>query len=422
MPEVAKWHAPDKSAEAAVASFKTQYSTFANGAHKVPDAEKLGKVIDRMVDEYPKVPLDVSQFADILTAEMTNVKPSASPGYPLMRLCPTNAVLFETMGVSHIHALVMRRLELLSQHSVAEIQSMSAEELCLAGLVDPIRVFVKNEVHSTKKVHAGTYRLIMSVSIIDQLVERVIDGSQDRAEIDLWEDLCSKPGMGLHDEGLAILSATFRALKVAMGSDMSGFDWHTSQWMLDADALCRDRASGGDTGEVHMKRAQLVGNAVFIFPDGRVYAQRIKGLQKSGTKTTSSGNSRIRAITAKLVGGPETAVCTMGDDAVEDVGDRNIDLVRLKSDYAEYGMDIKGMEFIEPNGLEFCAYRFYPEGTVEPVRWDKMMAAFCYTWPQPSAFEDRLFALDYELRHSPKRDFVIGYLRELAHKLVGGDQ
>lgn len=422
VPELNNWHVPDKSAEAAVRSFKIQYASFAAGAHDPPPAEKLEPVLQAMVEEYPKVYLDVGRLASILTDELANVKLTASPGLPLMRDHPTNADVFNNLGYDHVHAVVMCRLELLTEYTVDQIKAMSAEELCAAGLVDPVRVFVKNEVHSTKKVDEGKYRLIMSVSLIDQLVERVINGALDRKEIGQWSDLPSKPGMGLHDEGLQCLSETFKAMEVAMGSDMSGFDWHTSQWMLDADAECRAAATGNESEDFHLKRAQLVGNSVFVFGDGRVYAQRITGLQKSGTKTTSSGNSRIRVILAKLVGGINTKVCAMGDDAVEDLGTREVDLVALAEAYASFGMSIKGMEFFEPNGLEFCAYRFHPSGQVAPVRWDKMLAAFLYTWPQSAMFAERLFALEYELRHSPRRELCVSVIKRVAHNLGGGAQ
>jgi len=421
VPELANWHEPDKSAASAVNSFKTQYASFVGLENRAPPRDELEPVLRAMVSEYPQVHLDLAQCANILTEELGNVKPSASPGYPLMRDHPTNADVFRNLGYDHVHALVMCRLELLAAATVEEIKAMSAEELCAAGFVDPIRVFVKNEVHSTKKVDSGKYRLIMSVSLIDQLVERVLNGALDRAEIASWDTLPSKPGMGLHDEGLQILSNNFKAMKKAMGSDMAGFDWHTDQWMLDADAECRAAATGDDSEELHMKRAQLVGNSVFVFSDGRVYAQRRKGLQKSGAKTTSSGNSRIRTILAKLVGGVNTAVCAMGDDAVEDVAE-GVEFPDVVQAYAHYGMEIKAMEFFEPNGLEFCAYKFYPDGSAMPVRWDKMLAAFLYTFPQPSMFEERLFALEYELRHSPHLGLCVDVVERVAHLLGGGAQ
>ena len=97
----------------------------------------------------------------------------ASPGVPWMKLASSNGVLMREYG-GIVWKCVEQRLKALC---TCVCDEMPAEELVKAGLCDPIRVFVKNEPHSSKKLEEGRVRLIMSVSIVDQLVERVLCSS-----------------------------------------------------------------------------------------------------------------------------------------------------------------------------------------------------------------------------------------------------
>jgi len=311
-----------------------------------------------------------------------------------MRLATTNGDLIKTHRGLLVR-LAASRLERLASVSYGDLCGMTAEALVRGGYADPIRIFVKNELHSDLKVSQGRMRLIMSVSVVDQLVERVLNGPQNQAEIATWQTIFSKPGMGLDDEGLASLTDQISMMGQAQSSDVTGFDWCVSQGWLDFDAKAREIASG-DHRQLHLKRAFCLGMSVVVFSDGVVWAQTEPGVQKSGSYNTSSTNSRIRAALAHLVAwraGVEPAVIAMGDDAVERRSDPD-----PVTAYGRLGFALKE---VSTSKIEFCAYHFGADGWF-PVRWHKMLANMLWTKPRDAAHATELLvALSYELRHAP---------------------
>lgn len=313
-----------------------------------------------------------------------------------MRLARTNGELMATYR-SLIEDLTVRRLLDLEDTPIGDVREATAVDLVDMGLCDPIRVFVKNELHGKLKVSQGRMRLIMSVSVVDQLVERVLNGAQNNLEIENWTTIPSKPGMGLGDDGLRELEASFRAMKSPLSSDISGFDWSVSQWWLETDALSRALLTkrGAD---MHLKRAVCLGKSTLVFSDGVMWFQSsFFGVQKSGSYNTSSTNSRIRAMLAALVakrsGQPTWNVAAMGDDAVEDSAFDD-----LSPAYQQLGFRLKEAS----REIEFCAYKFDLAGNYEPVRWHKMLANLLWTTPRNDlAAWELLVALRHELRHSP---------------------
>lgn len=354
-----------------------------------------------------------------------NLKPDASPGYPLGLQYSSNKAALEALGEDYFVDVALTRMRIIKETPWEAFESWNPDELVDAFLCDPIRVFVKNEVHSQEKIRTRRMRLIMSVSVIDQIVERVLDSDQNNAEIEEWQELHSKPGMGLHDKGLATLEEGFLTFEIPTGTDASKFDMSVEQWKLDADATRRARLAG-QTGTRTMfhKRARLLGYAVLILSAGKVFSQKRRGIQKSGSYTTSSSNSAMRVTDCALITpvGYPLRVCAMGDDCVEDTGwipeGVNPDDYLVKA-YNGVGLNLKEVERFDSKGfIEFCAYRFDLRGGFEPVRWDKMLASFLVSWPQPVDFEDRVEGLLYELRHSPHVYEVLEVIQYVAQKIL----
>lgn len=329
-----------------------------------------------------------------MNAALRDVDLRSSPGFPYMRLGRTNE---DVLGLhrSLVVDLVVHRLMILQEFPAEFIRSLSSDALVSCGFCDPIRVFVKNELHSREKVAQGRMRLIMSVSLVDQLVERVINSAQNKLEILSWQHIPSKPGMGLDDESLASLERQIKSMKNPLSSDVSGFDWSVSQEWLDFDARVRQQLTC-EPFDLHLKRSWCLGNSLLVFSDGVVWKQTLPGVQKSGSYNTSSTNSRIRAALAREVAARVDGVgacIAMGDDAVEDSA-----IQELAPIYLEYGFRLKEVS----RDIEFCAYAFNLKGGFEPVRWHKMLANLLWTQPRNSEHANELLcALRYELRHSP---------------------
>uniref|UniRef100_A0AB39A5G1 P1-P2 fusion protein n=1 Tax=parsley polerovirus TaxID=3238334 RepID=A0AB39A5G1_9VIRU len=264
----------------------------------------------------------------------------------------------------------------LQKISEANFEQMTPEELVQEGLCDPIRLFVKGEPHKQSKLDEGRYRLIMSVSLLDQLVARVLFQSQNKLEIALWRAVPSKPGFGLSTDGQIEDFTDCLAKQVGVTpdeaienwkeylvpTDCSGFDWSVSDWLLEDDMEVRNRLTIDCSPLLRKLRAgwlKCISNSILCLSDGTLLAQTKPGVQKSGSYNTSSSNSRIRVMAAYHSGA--SWAMAMGDDALES---KNTDL----SVYKELGFKVEVSE-----QLEFCSHIFKERSLAIPVNVNKML-------------------------------------------------
>lgn len=380
-----------------------------------------------MVEVYPrgeKPPASTEEAFSRARVQVQNIKLDSSPGFPLMRAYATNEEVLNTLGSEYLVERAVERYMLLMRTPIEQLKSATAEQLVWMGVVDPIRMFVKSEPHSEKKVAEGRMRLIMSVSVVDQMVERMLCANQDLSEVEAWETIPSKPGMGLNDESLSSLQQCIRKMKVPAGTDIIAHDFSVQLWGLLMDATRRARLAGCE-GEATMwhKRAVCLGLSIVLSSDGDAFRQKWPGIMKSGAKITSSSTSSLRGMSRALIAPPEecySGVMTMGDDCVEDVGWMTPAQLENCADeltrrYAALGFRIKEVQVLG-NGceaIEFCAHEFNLRDGFVPVRWDKVVAQFCLTWPEESQMDSRLDALMYVLRHSPQLGYVMGLLEAI---------
>lgn len=264
----------------------------------------------------------------------------------------------------------------LQKMSKVSFEDLTSEQLVQAGLCDPIRLFVKGEPHKQAKLDEGRYRLIMSVSLVDQLVARVLFQNQNRTEIALWRAIPSKPGFGLStdeqvSEFFACLSRDVGCTPEHLASnwrdyivptDCSGFDWSVSDWLLEDEMEVRNRLTRNINGLCLRLRScwlRCIANSVLCLSDGSLLAQRVPGVQKSGSYNTSSSNSRIRVMAAYHCGA--SWAMAMGDDALES---RDSDLTL----YKQIGFKVELSE-----QLEFCSHVFKSPTLAIPVNANKML-------------------------------------------------
>lgn len=339
------------------------------------------------------------------------IKRDASPGVPFAALAATNGELID----KHDRMLVQcayERLSLLS--SGVDLNNATAVDLVENGYCDPVRLFVKQEPHSRRKMKQRRYRLISSVSITDQIIERLLFGYQNRYEISMWHAIPSKPGMGLSlDEQVRVLFSDLRAkshIRKAACADISGFDWSVQEWEFEAELYMRLKLM-----EPHLLNNERLERAVrnrfacfslslFQLSDGTLIAQQIPGIMKSGSYLTSSMNSRIRCLMAEIIGAPWCVA--MGDDSVEGY------VEDAKHKYACLGHTCKEYELcpIDYDGLlesvEFCSHHM-TNGGAYLLTWPKTLYRYLST-------KTPLFAdLQAELGTSPKWPLIHKYLQSV---------
>lgn len=314
---------------------------------------------------------------------LLEVQPDSGPGVPLNRLAAENQQLVERYADLIVDAVVAR-LKLLVHTDEEVLHNMNPVELVEAGFCDPIRLFVKNEGHDEGKLSTGRVRLISSVSIVDQIVERMLSTSQNNAEKAKWRRVPTKVGLGFSDDDNQFMWEDISARGPRAQSDISGFDWSVQYWELLADAQMRIVLNGCDGNGAFARclrnRVRCLATSLFALPDGTLVAQSLPALQKSGSFNTSPTNSRIRVLLAVLAGA-KWAIAA-GDDCIEQF------VPGSKERYVQLGRICKFYDKCEDSQFVFCSRRYTATSAV-PVNWLKGLFNLLISKEQtPAKFED----------------------------------
>lgn len=338
---------------------------------------------------------------------LLQISPDASPGMPFGMLAATNKDLMENpMALFHLSRAVRLRLERLERLALdikvddyEYCADKTPQELVDTFCCDPVRVFVKNEPHRKRKIIENRQRLISSVSIVDQIIERLLFNEQNKAEIARWDSIPSKPGMGFSDDCAKKVASLAPPGVKAAEADLSAFDWSVQGWQLHMDGEVRIALKTDCTplyANLVRARVYCLSNSVFTSSRGKMYSQVTPGIQLSGSFNTSSSNSRIRVLMAYLCGA--TWAFAMGDDCVEsydpDAVERYQKMGHILKFYKECG-----------DTFEFCS-QLFDRRTLEhrPVTADKMLTNLLNQRPS-SVYEEAMFRTQFfmELGYHPDR-------------------
>lgn len=325
----------------------------------MPTRVEQQKLLDKVLSHYPHTTQNQilgSMNWPALRAQLAHMLEhvivlDSNPGFPLASMFATNDAAIKALGSEFIIDVTIGRIQLLLQNDCSQL---TPEELVAKGLCDPIRAIVKNEPHPPRKIETKRWRVISCVSLVDQLIDRLLHTTQNKVEIALWHSIPSAPGIGLStdQDGKRLMDKVNRMSgnKPVALSDVSGFDWSIQEWeiLLDAEARCLLQSANETNTKLIMNRAHCICRSLWITPDGTMYAQTFKGVVKSGTFNTSSTNSRIRVMLAWLIGA--IWALAMGDDCLEEPVEGAAAL------YSRYGHPLKMYEISEQ--IEFCSHDF----------------------------------------------------------------
>lgn len=376
---------------------------------------------------------DRSLFSKVIDEMKTQVKADASPGVPLCRVALRNDALFAYLG-ERFNEMVLNRLELLINTTLEDIRSLTRRECIERGFMDPVRIFVKNEPHKLDKIVSGKIRLIMSVSIVDKMIEMLLSRFSCKTNIANWKTIPSKPGIGFDSDDNYHMCKTMQDILTTTrmcGSDVKGFDFSVRSWQL-VDAaemsikLTKTRGSveGLKNLWAHVMRAKalLQCKCVFQFSDGELVAPTYEGIVCSGCYRTSDGNSIMRVRLADLLGAHEAIAA--GDDCLE----QEIDDAFGK--YLEYGYRLKAYDSINSSGnpdgssrsFEFCSHKYFLD-TFEamPINIEKMVMNLLHQNPT-SFLEYKMFMVGFldEVKHHPNAVTILQDLIDVGFNEVEG--
>lgn len=272
------------------------------------------------------------------------------------------------------------------------------------GLVDPVKVFVKQEPHKTNKIEEGRVRLICSVSIVDNIIAKLLCSLQNNIEIAYNETLPVKPGMGLHDDGLRALNnsvrKSFREIQPAEG-DVKGWDWSVQEWDFSMDCDRRVALAGAEgTVFEQLLRAHFycMSRKVFVLSDGTMHEQQLPGIMPSGWYNTSSSNSSMRCMNHYMLAielGFPPKVIAMGDDSVES------NFKGALEAYSRIGKQMSMFNAVSVDDFEFCSTHFDGKLGV-PVNIDKQLFNLLSNHQCTQAEAQELWlTFQYEMRNLP---------------------
>lgn len=394
-------------------------------------SEQMESGIAKLISEWPKdmvAPKPEMEdpralFDEIyLTLSSGVVNSDASPGYPGMLISKDNQSLIGSYGCENLAMIAAERMMLLAEVSFDTMMSLSAFDLVKLGLTDPIRVFIKNEPHAAAKLAVGRLRLINSVSLVDQLVERQLSTLQNKLEISKYATVPCMPGMGNHpgDGGAHFTKELLSQVEEPAGTDAICFDWTGTHKTVMVDARFRADVLELDRWENSFTKRQLaLTTSLMVLDDGEVFTQRKRGVQKSGSFNTSAGNCRSRVV-ARAIAFPNVPlrvaaawqVRVMGDDCVESL--KGIERDDLVARYREQNVLIKEITQEKTEGfVEFCGLEYSDKGIHNP-RALKTVVKFLLSWPQGTAWESRFNDFQSALHFCPEECFYYSRLLSLV--------
>jgi len=230
---------------------------------------------------------------------------NSSPGYPYFAHAPNNGQFF---GVKEGKP---------NPDRMADVWSLVQARL-VARDADPIRVFVKAEAHTAAKIAAGRYRIISSVSVVDQLIDHMLFDSFNDTIVANNVYIPVKVGWAPYKGGWK----TVPPLKVA--TDNSSHDQSVRLWQCEAALAIREGLCVNLTDQWRDLAAwrynMLYQSPVMVTSGGLIFRQRNPGIQKSGAVNTLVDNSLVMlaihaAVSIKL-DVPLPHLWLMGDDVL----------------------------------------------------------------------------------------------------------
>lgn len=327
---------------------------------------------------------------------------------------PTNSILKDTQ-FDEICKIVYSRIQLLV--SAGDISSKSSFDLFKGGFTDPVRVFIKNEPHTLKKLHNNMERIIGGVSVVDQIIDRFLFSPQNSLEIEEFVNIPSKAGMGLNDSGITQI---YDIVKEAESKgvdlcefDVSSWDWTVQSYEFDFDCELRIKLYGispnSQLASLIRNRTHCIKNACYVTSSGYLLAQTVPGIMKSGLYCTASSNSHINYFNLWQAGAKWAIV--MGDDGVAQY------VEGLKETYERSGKIFKLCKKVTSQDFNFCSTQF-TSGVGVPTNLSKIVLnALSKKISSDEQYSELETAWKFSLRNLPdKGQHIVQALRACHNK------
>jgi len=243
----------------------------------------------------------------------------SSPGYPMCKHYPTIGDFLKWDGLNYD----LDRAEML--WSMVKMRAQRKDW-------DPWRVFIKDEPHKQEKVNAGRWRLIFAISLVDQIIERMLCYDQNQLEMADVYATPSKAGWAPVGGGSSLLKKWLRKgdEQVWLAIDKKAWDWEAPAWVfwMDMELRIAQNVRPDPLWEelLRSKTDYNFRRSKVVMSSGRVFEQKFDGLMKSGCFNTISTNSKaqaaLHALTLSRMGltvkeAMDWPIAVVGDDTLQ---------------------------------------------------------------------------------------------------------
>lgn len=270
---------------------------------------------------------------------------NSSPGYPYCLDFPTNGIFFQVIDGEPGH-LALERVWMMVQKRLVDRDA------------DPVRLFVKPEPHTKKKLDSHRYRLISSVSVIDQIIDHMLFGDFNKELIKQHNYTPVKTGWVPYVGG-------WKQVPVCgmTSCDKSAWDWTVRMWLFEEELGVRERLCKNMQPlwlELATWRYQkLFVENVFVTSGGLHISQKTPGVMKSGCVSTIATNSVMQLLlhsrVAIMLGVILGLIMAMGDDTTQ--VKQSKEYFELLSQFCILKEVVDKVEFA---GCHFYGYRVEP--------------------------------------------------------------
>jgi len=311
---------------------------------------------------------------DVFDVVWASVNKDSSPGYPLVYLAKTN----EDLDVDIVYDLVNETLRKWLDMDIEKVDLKDRVGLFGSGASWPTMAFVKMEPTDEGKIA----RLIFGVSVVMNVIGRLLFGDYVGALKDTWSECQHKVGLDMYSvEGLELARNSFSKLfalaeKKGVGvvsDDVQGWEYQVRTWMSHAwyKSYMKYCVAEMDCDLTHLIRCYVAmeGAALCITSSGEVFNPPFH-ITASGKFTTHIENTDTRAALADTINGfeeldpEELPSATNGDDCVSlDMGQADV--------YVKLGFKITDQVSQSLDAVKFCSQVFtdYVDETDGKVRW-----------------------------------------------------
>lgn len=359
------------------------------------------KVLQRVENDLSKarwsIPDDFLEFSHYCRV-VEELDWTSSPGYPYLSQATNNGIFFNVKDGIPDPARVCYVWDLVCQ------QLYHARS-------DPIRLFVKPEPLNKKKLESNRFRLISSVSIVDQIIDHMIFGEFNKKLIEKCHETPVKTGW-------TPLLGGWKEIPVSgiVSTDKSSWDWTVLSWLIESELEIRKRLCLNLTDEWERLAAfryrHLFYDCTFITSGGLLLKQKIKGIMKSGSVNTIASNSIMQLILHRRVAAELDLepgfIWAMGDDVLEE------DNIPEYFDRLSRYCIIKEIS----RHVEFAGYRFN-KYNVEPLYFGKH--AFALLNQKVKYIEETADAYALLYHRSRRGHMIKEILKDLKPNLVSNE-